>query len=189
MSAEHFPGQPETHSTHYEHLSGKEQQAARQELMAAHTEKTQTERLQEARETINEQAEQSEHVLKPTNEAAPVARPHYVSRELRSLTAARSLTSIRHSLNLPERALSRAIHAPVMRNVSQVGAKTVARPSGLLYGGLLAFLGTTAYVVIAKHIGWEYNYGVWATLFVGGFLLGLILEALSVLLRRVFRKS
>src|SRR3712207_7384139 len=60
----------------------------------------------------------------------------------------------------------------------------------LFRSGLCALVGTSAYLFIARHYGFEYNYLVWLLLFVGGFALGLLLELLVALAtRRRDRKS
>jgi hypothetical protein len=101
-----------------------------------------------------------------------------VSREMKTTTLRRELKNFRRQESLPERTLSRVIHQPIVRAVSEGAAKTVTRPSGLLGGGLLAFLGSSSYFVLAKYIGFSYNYSVSLLLFVGGFVLGLALELL-----------
>jgi hypothetical protein len=60
--------------------------------------------------------------------------------------------------------------------VSEAVGKTVSRPSGLLGGGLVAFLGSGSYLYLAKHIGFQYNYFVSTVLFIIGFGIGLGLE-------------
>jgi hypothetical protein len=97
---------------------------------------------------------------------------------MKTTTLKRELKNIRHQESLPERTLSRIIHQPVVRVVSEGAAKTVSRPSGLLGGGLLAFLGSGSYFVLAKYVGFSYNYSVSLMFFVGGFVLGLGLELL-----------
>jgi hypothetical protein len=62
------------------------------------------------------------------------------------------------------------------------------RPSGLLGGGLLAFVGSLAYLVATKIYHFRYNYTMSLLLFVGGFCLGLILE-LAVHLLTVSRRQ
>jgi hypothetical protein len=61
---------------------------------------------------------------------------------------------------------------------SEAAGRTVSRPSGLLGGGLVAFLGTTGYLYLARHIGFTYNYLVFLLLLAGGFILGVSLELL-----------
>lgn len=107
----------------------------------------------------------------------------YVDQELKAITLRRELNLIRRKLPAPQRALSKVIHQPAVRAVSEGAGRTVSRPSGLLGGGITALLGTSAYLYLANHIGFRYNYGVFLVLFAGGFLLGLIIE-LAVKLAR-----
>jgi hypothetical protein len=102
--------------------------------------------------------------------------PHTLNAELKNITLNRELQHIRRRLPRPERALSKVIHQPVIRAVSEGTSKTLTRPSGLLGGGIMAFIGTTAYVYFAKHIGVPYNYFFFTLFFIGGFLVGLVLE-------------
>lgn len=111
-----------------------------------------------------------------------------VNRELRQITLRRELKSIRRRLPAPQRVLSHVIHQPAIRAVSEVTGRTVSRPSGLLGGGLVALLGTSGYLYLARHIGFEYNYSVFLLLFAAGFVIGLCLE-LAVYLILSRRKS
>jgi hypothetical protein len=104
--------------------------------------------------------------------------PGMITRSDKQQAAARQLSRVQRSLSSPARSLSKLIHQPAIRAVSEAAAGTVSRPSGLLGGGLIAFLGTSAYLYWAKHIGIRYNYFVWLLLFVGGFIVGLLLEAI-----------
>lgn len=52
--------------------------------------------------------------------------------------------------------MSKVIHQPVVRNVSEAAGKTVSRPSGLLGGSLMAFIGTSAYFYLAANQGFKY---------------------------------
>jgi hypothetical protein len=78
--------------------------------------------------------------------------------------------------------LSRVVHQPVVRAVSEAAGKTVSRPSGMLGGGLVAFIGSLGYLYLTKHIGFEYNFTVFLVLFAGGFVLGVVLELVVWLL-------
>ena len=98
--------------------------------------------------------------------------------ELKKATFQKEIKHIRRKLKKTEQLGSRVIHQPFVRNVSEVSAKTVTRPSGLLGGGITAFLGTSIYLYMSKHLGLKYNYAVFLLLLVGGFILGLIIEAL-----------
>ncbi|MEK7600181.1 MAG: hypothetical protein AAB462_04065 [Patescibacteria group bacterium] len=137
--------------------------------------------LKQARETVSETA-QAESQLNPiealhaAEKSAQPATPTHVSRELGDITAKRELHNIQRQESAPKRQFSKVIHQPVIRAVSETAGKTVSRPSGLLGGGLVAFLGTTSYFYLAQHVGFTYNYFVVILLMIGGFALGIILE-------------
>ncbi|MEO6513166.1 MAG: hypothetical protein ABIR37_00610 [Candidatus Saccharimonadales bacterium] len=121
-------------------------------------------------------------------EPQPAAsRPQLISKELRTLTSARSLTSIRNRLPLADKALSAVVHQPVVRVMSDVTAKTVARPAALFTGGLLAFVGSSLYLYLASHIGFTYNYVVAGLFFAAGFVLGIVIEGIFTLISRAKR--
>ena len=154
--------------------------------IAEHAEKIQQEEqahaesLVEAREKVAELAKvEHEQLAKEQLEAhedQPENRATIINNELKSVTFHRELKSIQNKLNPSERILSKAIHQPVIRVVSEAAGKTISRPSGLLGGGIMAFIGTSLYLFIAKHYGFEYNNTVFLVMFSAGFLLGLVLE-------------
>jgi hypothetical protein len=142
--------------------------------------------LNKARATVAETT-RSETQLNPlealetSEKASQAAEPRRINRELKQITLRRELQQIRRKLPLPERTLSAVIHQPVVRAVSEAAGKTISRPSGLLGGSLVAFLGTGGYLYLARHIGFTYNYLVFLLLLAGGFVLGLVLELLVYL--------
>lgn len=173
-----------TNSGHYEHLKGKEVNTARMELVTAQAENAQAKRLEIARQTIEQTAE-SITQLPQLSEQNPKLQPSFISKELRTLTTRRALSSIRRSLPLPKRALSNVIHQPAVRVLSDAAAKTIARPLALLIGGLCAFIGTTAYFTFASRTGLSYNHSIWILLFVSGFAVGLLLEFAGFVFKRL----
>lgn len=133
----------------------------------------------EARKEIANNAEESSKPLEKMNAAVESGKPHQslnVNQELKAITLRRELNNIRRKLPATQKALSKVIHQPVVRAVSEVTGKTVSRPSGLLGGGLVALIGTSTYLFIANQSGIKYNYFVFLGLFIGGFILGLVLE-------------
>lgn len=144
-------------------------------------EKDPAQAIVEARKDIAETTRaESQHnpieELEEAQKASQTTSPTHINRELKQITLQRELQQIRRQLSAPQKTLSKFIHQPVVRNVSEVTGKTISRPSGLLGGGLLAFIGSSAYLYLAKHQGFDYNYIVWFMLFAGGFLVGLVLE-------------
>lgn len=144
----------------------------------------------EAVQTAVEQAHEASPIanalerLQAEEAAAAEPAPAPVNRELKKLTLQRELSHIQRKLPKADRALSKVIHQPAVRLVSDAADKTVTRPSGLLGGGVMAFLGSVLYLYLAKHIGFSYNYFVFLLLFVSGFAFGLLLELIARSLTR-----
>lgn len=110
---------------------------------------------------------------------------HLVTKELKEESYKRTMQKTRKQLSRPERALSKAVHQPVINAVSKVGEKTIARPTGIITGAILALAGSTYVLWSAKRYGYEYNYWVVLALFVGGYVAGLALELLWYSFRRI----
>lgn len=103
-------------------------------------------------------------------------RPAGVTRELKAMALERTLKRAQRHLPKPERVISKFMHQPAVNRASEVGGKTIARPSGILGGGIIAFTGSLIMYVTSKRYGFEYNYVVLLILFAGGFMLGMMLE-------------
>lgn len=86
------------------------------------------------------------------------------------------LKKAQKNLSKPEKTFSKVIHNPTIEKISDVGAKTVARPSGILFGGIGAFVGSLLLVIISKRSGFSYNYLIFVLIFVCGYFIGLIAE-------------
>lgn len=95
------------------------------------------------------------------------------------------LKRTQEQLSKPSRAFSQLIHNKTVESLSNVSAKTVARPSGFLGAGLGAFVGSLVSVYTSQHYGFRYNFGMFIALFVGGFIFGLLIELmLKMLMKR-----
>jgi hypothetical protein len=117
-------------------------------------------------ETLSKIAEKKAH--QPSHDVA--------SRQVKKLTYQRTLKRTQNRLRLPDRTLSRIIHQPAIEKVSEIAAKTIARPSGILGGSILAFVGTLTVLMLTKKYGYEFNYLVFFMMFVGGFAIGALAE-------------
>lgn len=105
------------------------------------------------------------------------------SRELKEHTYNQTLASVRNKLSKPEKTLSKIVHKPSVEKVSDAMSATVVRPSGVLFGGVFSFIGSLLSYFLAKKLGGELRYSVFAAFFVGGFILGLLVELLIRLKR------
>lgn len=194
--SEHFPLQNERH----EQLPAPEQYealpTAEQAEPLRRGEKDPRLALQEAREQVHESISEKQpaltakdHLQELQAPAEPSVSSAYIGSQLKNVTLRRELKQIRSHLSMPQRVFSRLVHQPVVRTISEGTAKTVSRPTGLLGAGLMAFIGTSAYLYLARHMGFPYNSGVFLALFVGGFTLGLLLELLVHLATRHRRST
>lgn len=107
-----------------------------------------------------------------------------VNRELKDMMRIRILNRVRKDLPAPQRALSKVVHAKPVEAVSAVGEKTIARPAGLLGGGLFALVGSLITFYTAKHYGFRYNLLLFFLLFVAGYALATIIELVVLLVKR-----
>jgi hypothetical protein len=128
--------------------------------------------------------------LKQAEKAPDESNYAYVdATELNNANRHRLQKDIQRKEALPVRSFSKLVHAPVVRQASEVAGATVSRPSGMLGGGLTALVGTSLYLYLAHHVGFQYNYLVFLLLFAGGFIIGLILEAIVHLALAPRRKA
>lgn len=137
-----------------------------------------TQKAELARKNIDIHAYQSEQIkekgLEPDN--TPQNEVKWAGKELVNQKYTHTLSSIRNRLKGPEKSFSKAIHQPAIERASEMLENTVARPSGLLFGGLFSFIGSLASYILARRLGGELKLSVFVVFFVGGFFIGLIVE-------------
>lgn len=110
-------------------------------------------------------------------------RPLFIDKAIKSLRLKKNLTHVQNKLRPAEKGFSKVVHQPLVQLVSEQAAKTVTRPSGMLGGGLMAFVGSLGYLWLTRHYGLTYNYFFFLLFFIVGFALGLLGEYLSYLSR------
>lgn len=100
--------------------------------------------------------------------------PNFVGKQLKENQLKRSLYRIQKELKPYQRPFSRLIHNNAIELLSDTAEKTVARPDGLLVGGLLSFIASIAIFVICRYYGYEYNYFIGLISFPVGFGIGIL---------------
>jgi hypothetical protein len=145
---------------------------------------TQKERLPEIEQQAKEEAVSGKEYTIGEHDADKQPADARINSDLKRMSFQRVVGRLQNRLPWPEKALSKAIHQPVVDKISSIGEKTVARPSGLLGGGICAFVGSSVFLWAAKHYGFTYNYLLFFLFFVGGFVLGMIIELCIHALRR-----
>lgn len=137
--------------------------------------------LESARKEASHEAQSAHHIeesLGNAVESPQSPQKPIINRELQNMALDRQLIRIRRHLSPYGRAVSRIIHQPVIDTVSETSGKTIARPSGILGGGMVAFLGTLAYYYVTRHYGYSYNAFIFLLLLFFGFVAGWAIEML-----------
>lgn len=111
--------------------------------------------------------------------------PVIINKQLKDVAFTRALTRAQKKLSLPSKIFSKIIHNQTIDRSSEFIGRTVARPSSMLSGAFLAFVGTSALLWLTRKHGYEYNYLVVVILFALGWAAGITAEFLI----RTFRKS
>ncbi len=95
-----------------------------------------------------------------------------------------TLKETRQKLSKPQKAFSKVIHQPQVDAISDITGKTIARPSGLFFGGFFALIGSLLYFFLSHHYHFTYKYIAFSLFFIGGFIIGLIVEFLGKTFKR-----
>lgn len=141
--------------------------------------------LESIKATVETKAISKEDYKKGESAGENTPAATYISSELKQMGFRRSLNNARRHMSVPAKTLSKVIHQPVVEKISEAAAPTVARPSGILGGGIAALLGSGILLYVTKHYGYRYNYLVFIVLFIGGFVGGMAVElAVRALIRR-----
>lgn len=183
----HHPS-PEHHRAHPEHES--REQAERLKHLHEKAEKAEhgpQDNLETIKKSIESAAVSGKEYTK-TEKEAPQPTNYGINKELKATAYRKVIKKTQSQLSAPERTFSRTIHNPTIDRVSEVAAKTVARPSGLLFGGIGAFIGTLFVFYISKRAGFTYNYLLFVLLFIGCYVAGVVLEGLLKLVRKAQRR-
>jgi Ca2+-dependent lipid-binding protein len=110
----------------------------------------------------------------------PLATKHLKSEKYKH-----TLSSTQKHLGAVEKRFSKIAHNPAVDAVSELAEKTIARPNSLLFGSMSAFIVSTLLYLMSRHYGWSYKFSSVLVGFVGGFMLGLLIE----LAIRLFKKK
>jgi flagellar biosynthesis GTPase FlhF len=186
---ESAPSAHEGRAEHHHNRAAEHELSQAEKLRHKHE---QAEHLEHARDDIEHEAKSAEQIAEKlaARESQPQLQHNeaHANRELKEMAYQRLLTRARRHMRPYSRAMSHIIHQPVVDAVSEVSAKTIGRPSGLLGGGFIALVGTSAYYYITRHYGYNYNSFVFLTLMACGFVLGWMLEIAYKSLRITAKK-
>lgn len=135
--------------------------------------------LEKARKIIEEESKQQDNEKVTYDnrlEEDKSVTSTIVDKDVAKILSNQALLNIRRKLPKREKILSKIIHQNAVDVISEKTANTIARPSGLLGGAILAFIGSLGYLIFVKYVGITYNYLLFFGFFISGFILGLIIE-------------
>ncbi len=159
---------------------------AMHEAAANKHEKDETrEKLGQIHEKIERKAKESEDLKQKIEKAHTKDQDTNKHWQQSTPSATKTLHMAQRQLKPASRAFSKFIHNSTVETISDVTGGTIARPYGLLWAGILAFIIPLCVLIICKHYGYTYNAFIAIASFSGGFLLGLLIESLQ----KVFAKN
>lgn len=142
------------------------------------------ENIEKIRAKIHNEADQERKKIKHESENKESDQPTLVNKEIKDIAYNRTLKKVQSKLSYSSRTFSKLIHQPTVEKISELTSKTVARPSGILFGGIFSFIGSSFFLWAAKYYGYEYNFLLFIIFFVTGFFVGLILEMVLYAIKR-----
>lgn len=161
---------------HKPHVESTSYHEAEQQNKEHEERKKSLESLESIRKKVEQQATTRESAKIEKNTDEPSATPRLITKHIKMERYKSTLSHVRRSLSPAQRIMSKLIHQPTIETISEVGAKTVARPSGLLGGSLVALMGSLSVIIVAKRIGFEVPNSIFWVLFLTGFLAGIVIE-------------
>lgn len=178
MSEKHIP-----RLEHHESKENSVDQTHHESVHKHHAELAEKARHEKAKENINKiqelaklEAEKSHKITAQEDSKSDSASLAGMHNSLKTNAYNRVLSETQRKLNKPVRAFSKFTHSPVVDKISNISAQTIARPSGFLGGSIFAFLGSSVVYYFSKHYGFKYNYILVFMFFVGGYVVGALLE-------------
>lgn len=145
--------------------------------------------IEQIRKNIEQHAAITEKI-KLNNEIHKEPEPshHHITKHLKNVQFKKTLEIVRKDLKPSERIFSKIIHSKSADNISNLGEKTIARPSGIIGGAIFSILGSLIVLVTAHYIGFKTPPSLFLCLFIVGFLLGTVVEVLFYYLNRLFKR-
>ncbi|MCU0667083.1 MAG: hypothetical protein MUF85_00485 [Patescibacteria group bacterium] len=113
---------------------------------------------------------------------------HYLTKTIKKQVYHQTVKDIQTHLSSRERMFSRLIHNDTVENISELASKTIARPSGILGGGIFMVIGGLIVLFIAKKIGFEIPYSLFLFLYIIGFVVFVIFDILYSPLKSLVKK-
>lgn len=186
-----------SHETHHQRVENHHEAPKNHEndIRQHEVEKTRHERAERANDNHEHAATEARHSVRQeaisgeerySAHTENLSPPPIRTREDRITSFNTTMSHVRANLSKPEKTLSKFIHQPVVEKVSEVAAKTIARPSGIIGGTIAAFIGLLSVYGVAKFAGFTLSGSEMPLLLLAGFVAGLIIEWVLKATRALF---
>lgn len=169
---------PETGKERLEQLSEATEQAAEQSSFDR--EQSEASARAEAMDTALSVEARGAEQKRDVDAPSPPKRKN--TRKARKENFKKEMKQIQSEMKPGEKAFSKTIHNPVVENMSEGLAATIARPNAILAGSVTAFALTLGVYLVAKSIGYQLSGAESILSFVIGWLIGLIYDFLRVMI-------
>lgn len=127
--------------------------------------------------------------LSNSSETSQGSHQLYWDKNLKLSAFNKTMNIVRHRLSPREKKLSKIVHNTKVETVSTVAEKTIARPIGILVGSAISFIGSLIIILVAHRGGFEIRFSLFAILFVIGYGIGMLVEVLLFLTKRLKNRS
>ena len=145
-------------------------------------ERKENESVEEIRDTVEKHAQKASETV--GKKAERTSQPS-VSVSDKKQSYNQTMNRVRSKMNPASRAFSSFIHAPVVEQTTEVVGKTVARPSGIMGGGIAAVIGLGIVFFFARRNGFALSGSEFILLLLAGFVVGILFEIVG----KVFKRS
>lgn len=141
-----------------------------------------SEKLVQDAKNIAEKADKVQLGKDPTETPAE-RRLRAPSKNQRAKVYKATLSDVREEMGFFGRTTSKIIHAKIIESSSDFVGSTIARPNALLTGSIVAFLSVIILYFIAKNYGYQLSGFETIGAFLVGWVIGIIYDYLSLMIR------
>ena len=170
-------------SEQLDEISRDQKELMRSKLDEAEKQHRNRESEQDALASATELAKESE--AKDNRQTTPAERRRGApSKKQLNGSFKTQMLNIQADLGPGSRLISKFIHLQPVEKASDVIGSTLARPNAMLYGSICAFITITLLYFVARYYGYKLSGFETIAAFCVGWLLGVVTDYLSTLLRR-----
>lgn len=145
-------------------------------------------KIREIRNKIEESSKTSQELSQANTEEKPKKTEYndvVAGSQLETQSLKQNLNKIQRKLPSYQRPFSKFVHNKTVEKVSDAAGATIARPSGILFAGIFSFIMSLLVLSVSRYFGYEYNFMIGLASLGGGFIIGLMLEAIMKLFKKL----